>query len=468
MLSATTVNQFHRPSKQRRTSPNALMYVTVGFMWTSVWRFQDLWPLMGKLQIPLVLEATLAALVLANLVGSKDLRWMKSRVFAIPFLLLAIMVLGMPSSIWAGKALTFVLRDFIPSLLLMTAVAASVRSANDLDWLAFAHLLGATLYSVLTLLFVAVGSDGRLGGGGSYYDANDFALLLVCTIPFAIYFLRPGVTTWRRVFALGSLLLFVVMLIKSGSRGGFIAFVALILYIVVAFRSIPKRQRLFAVAAATIIMALFGTATYWNLIQSIAHPDNDYNMTEQTGRKFIWKRGVGYMIAHPLLGVGAANFEQAEGTESKISQQYATENRGLKWSAAHNSFVLVGAELGIGGMVLFVVMIGTSFYRLAQVREHSDDHLQSNIGRVAYAQMLIASLVGYCIAGFFVSASYFSLLYALIGLIVAEDAIEQHCGIAAARESVPRRLRDRGRKRTQRETATVAHWSPTGHAPMAG
>jgi O-antigen ligase len=424
MQPATSALSVQRPVPKKRYKPDALMYVTVAFLWVSVWRFQDLWPIIGKIQVPILLEAVLALVLVGSMSGARSLKWTKSRIFAIPFVLLVIMVVGVPTSLWIGKSVTFITKDFAPSLLLMIAVATSLREAEDLNWIAFAHLVGATIYSIYIYLFIPVGSDGRLGGL-VYYDANDFALLVVCTIPFAIYFLRPTVAGWKRLFALFSLALFVEMVIKSGSRGGFIAFIALMAYIVVSFRSIPTRLRLSAVGAAAVIMIVFGSTAYWNMMGTILHPSDDYNMKEQSGRKFVWKRGIGYMLTHPVIGVGADTFEQAEGTLSAISRVYAAENRGLKWSTAHNSFVLVGAELGVGGLILFIAMIGTSIAHLIRIRAGPNGDPVVTPEDAAFAQMLIASLIGFSVAGFFVSASYFSFLYALLGLVIAEDSLRR-------------------------------------------
>ena len=166
-------------------------------------------------------------------------------------------------------------------------------------------------------LFVSIGSDGRLSGG-AHYDANDLALMLVATIPLAIYFLRPGVAIAKRLFALASLALFIELIIKSGSRGGFIALISVAVYIIIAFRAIPLRVRLGAVAGAALIMTVFGSAAYWQMMQTLRNPQDDYNMTSPVGRKAIWKRGVGYMLTHPLIGTGANTFEQAEGSLSEI------------------------------------------------------------------------------------------------------------------------------------------------------
>lgn len=438
-----------------------LMYLTAAFMWVSIWRVQDLWPILGKLQLPIVLEILLGASLLASLGGPRRLQWTKSRVLLLPFVLLVVMTAGVPFGLWPGNSFIFVTRTFLPSLLLLLGIAFGIREIEDANWLAFTHLIGATVYSGWTYLFISVGSDGRLAGG-VHYDANDIALLLVATIPFALYFLRPGVAVRRRLYALFSLVLFVALMIKCASRGGFIAFVIVLLYVTLAFRAVPVRMRIGAVAATVLVMMVFGSATYWNMMETIAHPKDDYNMTSPVGRKAIWKRGVGYMLAHPILGVGANNFPQAEGSVSEISRQYASENRGLKWSTAHNSFVLVGAELGIGGLIAFVTMIGTSFKHLSSIKTGRDEYIGVTNEDEAFAQALIASLIGFCVAGFFVSAAYSPFLLALIGLVVGIDSLRRRRIAKGALQPVKDASASAGVPRERRKRLASAHWLPAG------
>jgi len=81
-------------------------------------------------------------------------------------------------------------------------------------------------------------------------------------------------------------------------------------------------------------------------MHTIIKPEEDYNRTAEEGRVKIWKRGIGYMMLHPVFGVGAANFPVAEGTISPLAGRTEV-GLGVKWGAAHDSFVQIGAELGI-------------------------------------------------------------------------------------------------------------------------
>src|SRR5690606_15321749 len=139
-----------------------------------------------------------------------------------------------------------------------------------------------------------------------------------------------------------------------------------------------------------VLLMTFGGETYWSLMKTMLNPSQDYNWAggSETGRMEIWKRGVTYMAGNPLLGVGVRCFSVAEGT---LSPQAAQQSIGIgfKWSTAHNSFVQIGAELGVGGLLLFCAMLASSFrqlWRIARLRPRGDLRLQT---RVSLAQALI-------------------------------------------------------------------------------
>jgi O-antigen ligase len=436
------------------------MYLSVLMIWFSVWRVHILWPILGKLQISLFVEIALAVAVIAESAAEPPSAWIKSKLLLSPLLLLGLMVVGLPFGLYPTKTLTFVAKDFGPTLLLLFAIATSLRTMKDVEWLAFAHLVGATIYCAWVYFSVPIGAEGRLGNL-IFYDANDFALIVACSIPFAVYFARPGVGPLRRIFSLYALLLFALMIIKSGSRGGFLGLVAVALFIVVALRAIPFRIRFGAVAVGTILFVIFASPTYWKQMRTILHPAQDPNSTEVTGRKAIWKRGIGYMLTHPVLGVGASNFPQAEGTISKISREYAARGVGLKWSTAHNSFVLIGAEAGVGGLVLFVVMLGSSFMRLGRIRRRSLGDPVVTVADVAFARTLMASLVAFCVSGFFVSATYFAYLYVIVGLAIAHTARVSRCA-ADASQGFPALPIRASRRPVWSSHAAGAIWYPAG------
>jgi O-antigen ligase len=167
--------------------------------------------------------------------------------------------------------------------------------------------------------------------------------------------------------------------------------------------------------------------------------DADYNHTEENGRLPIWHRGIGYMLQSPVFGVGPNNFGVAEGTLSPLAerQQFGV---GVRWNAAHNSYIQVGAELGIPGLIFFVGTIVTAFAALRQAgRNEAALAALSETGTRPTAPLtpaLMASLLGFVVGAFFLSLAYSEMLYMLLALAVGLRKVTRE--VEAPERSRPR------------------------------
>jgi O-antigen ligase len=434
-----------RPSAEK---PDLLLYVLTVMIWTYVWRIQDLFPFLATFKLNLASAAIALGLVAIDRHPARRFNTLKRPILACGLALVGLTILGLPTSVWPGRSVSFLVKELVPNLLLMVLLAASVRSMRDLQWLAFVNVLGACVFSLFVHMSFEIGADGRLGHL-IYYDANDLALVLVCTIPFAIFFVLTGAWPYR-VLALASSALFVATLAKSGSRGGFLGLVAVSMYVLLAYRVIPRRVRLAAVGGGFALLSLVASDAYWRQIQTLRNPQQDYNWSgrETAGRMEVWKRGLKYMADRPLLGVGLRNFPMAEGRLSEESKASMERGRGFKWSAAHNSFLEVGVELGVLGLALFVTMLVSALRALRRIRSRHRWSAQTTRQReVALAFTLSAAFVGFIVCGFFLSAWYFSYLYMLFGLVIGLVKVDR---LAPQPPSLPEHLRHHGRNRFHR------------------
>jgi O-antigen ligase len=205
-----------------------------------------------------------------------------------------------------------------------------------------------------------------------------------------------------------------VTLAKTGSRGGFLGFVTVGGYLLLRLRGVSTVQRVVTVGLLATLLVALGSDKYFDRIETILHPTGDYNWSGKsaTGRMEIWKRGLGYMVDHPLLGVGAASFGVAEGTLAPEALEARRYGRGFKWSAAHNSFVQIGAELGVGGLILFLALLAGAFRMLTRLRRASAAEI------AVVAQIFTATLVAYVVTAFFLSQAYSAYLYTFLGMIL--------------------------------------------------
>ncbi|HYU89168.1 MAG TPA: O-antigen ligase family protein [Gemmatimonadales bacterium] len=329
------------------------------------------------------------------------------------------MAFSIPGALWPGGAFQEFTDEFAKAAIMYVVLAAAPRGFLDVERLTFAYLVAVGTYATVVLSRFSVGADQWRLASLYYYDANDFAALTVMALPLAVYFVVRRGQLWRRLAGATAAVLLAVGFIWAGSRGGFLALLAVGAFLLLRYRAIRVRWRVSIAAVITLVFAATATDTYWEKMSTIVQPKDDYNVTGNEGRVQVWTRGLGYMMQHPVLGVGAGNFPTAEGTISPLVRTAPT-GRGIRWGAAHNSLVQVGAELGVPGLMLFVVMLGSAFRALRDVarsnpprttREHSAPPAQ-------LAQALTASLVGYAVGGFFLSLAYRDLLYVLLGLVV--------------------------------------------------
>lgn len=404
-----------------------LLVCVAGYILMAVGRAHQLFPALGALR-PAVLTGLCAiALFLAD--RNEERRW--RRLFEQPtghvIALLAWMALSVPGALVTSNSFDLLFDNFIKTVLMYLVIVGCVRGARDVERLAIAYLAAAAVYATVVIFRFELGTGeawrlGRL----YYYDANDFATFAVSAMPFAAYLLHTPGRTHARVPAALALGLLALGFVYTGSRGGFIALVVMGGYMLVRYRGIPLRWRLTATALVALVVLATASDKYWQQMTTIVS-DADYNRTEETGRIQIWRRGIGYMLENPLFGVGAANFQTAEGT---LSQQAHRQQLGIgvRWNAAHNTFVQIGAELGIPGLALLLAIIAGAFRalrratRIVPVGEAAPDipHL---------AQSIAAALIGFLVGAFFLSLAYSEMLYTLVALAVG---LQKAIGLAAA------------------------------------
>src|SRR2546423_13432316 len=348
---------------------DALQLALIVLVSLQVWRVHELFPSLAVHGLPILMTVVAVTLLLLGRDPRRRLRALNHPAVGIAGGIVALAALSVPGSLYANRSVDFLLKDYARTVMLMVLVAASVRGFADLRRYAWLQLAGVTLFAAVIVGRAQMGADGRLRDL-AYYDVNDLAMLIVCTLPLVLYLWRKPAKPWARVVLAATTVFLLIALGKTGSRGGFLGFVAVGGYLLLRLRGVSTVQRIGTVALLATLLATVASDQYFDRIETILHPSTDYNWSgkSQTGRMEIWRRGVGYMLDHPLLGVGAAAFPVAEGTLAPEALEQRRYGRGFKWSAPHNSFIQVGAELGVGGLVLFVALLAAAFRTLARLR----------------------------------------------------------------------------------------------------
>ena len=379
------------------------------------WRFQELFPLANAFRPVMLLTGLFLLILLIDPRLVDEMAAVAARppaVFAM--ILVALALAGVPLSLIPGVSLQTATKELAPAVVLMVGIAATTKRPAHTYQMAAVQIAGALVFSWFVLTRFSIGTSGRLGDL-VYYDANDLGLVLICTLPMVEWFATQSRSIVARVAASATGGILLLTIVKTGSRGAFLGLIAIVAYGIMFKRSVPIRRRLTVGIVVAVVLAGAGTSQYWGMMNTIVHPTKDYNWAgnSQTGRMDIWKRGIGYMLDNPITGIGANAFSRAEGTISPLAARQAY-GVGLKWSAAHNSFVQVGAEMGFPGLAAYLALL---FAGLATARQAVRLGLSLGDERAAaMGDALAASIVGFMVSGFFLSEAYHSYIYLVIGM----------------------------------------------------
>jgi O-antigen ligase len=120
-----------------------------------------------------------------------------------------------------------------------------------------------------------------------------------------------------------------------------------------------------------------------------------------SARTALLKRSIYVMLRHPILGVGLHNFP-IYSFQGKLS---------------HNSYTQVGAELGIPALVVYVMLMVSSFKTLGRIERETYEKRRGS-KHYGLAIGLEASMVAYIVASFFISVAFNWNLYYLVGFSV--------------------------------------------------
>jgi O-antigen ligase len=403
------------------------------YVLTSVGRVQQLFPVLAPLRPTLIAGVLCVILFVMGKDRRRSLAQLRHPITTCALVLLALVALSVPFSIYPRLSLTFLYDDFAKTIVLFVVVAGSVRSLMDVRRLSFVFLLSATIYSAVMIVQTGGVGEERLAEAYTY-DANDIALLIVTTLPFAFFGIVSARRLPARLFAVFALLVNAVVFVKTGSRGGFLAGCVLLVFFALLNRATSRGARLLIVGTVVGLMAIVGPAWYWSQMRTISDPGQDYNTTSLTGRKAVWTRGIRYMLSRPVTGVGASCFPTAEGKLSGFGQQFAAEGRGWKWSTAHNSFIQAGAELGVPGLITFSLLlyqVFRTFFRVSRRTLPRRGRGGREVAGLAFAGA--SAVVGFVAAGFFLSQAYSSILFTLAGLALGLEKVTRAAPLGRSR-----------------------------------
>lgn len=225
-------------------------------------------------------------------------------------------------------------------------------------------------------------------------DQNGFAALML--LPFGLSIGRiPGKSLPIKCMYMGFALVFLFVVLMTGSRGGLLGICAFV-FICVFFAQKGKRTRTIISMVALLIFAYFFVLPYLpEHIRNRLFKNDSYmnTMNAHENRGAFWKLGITKIFtSNPLLGVGA-------GCVPIMLGRYFSTNR-----AMHNTYINMLCEFGLLGLPAFLWMLWNLFYRKFKQQKLIE----------------MALLVGICLIIFFLDAYAKKFFWNVIMLLMIE------------------------------------------------
>ncbi len=325
--------------------------------------------------------------------------WAKPQV-QLMLVYIACIAASVPFSVWRGKSLGLLqITPWAFAVVLVCALTPPSRVVTDriallLPWI-------AAVYGILVVAAGEVVESTRITSAGSY-DPNDLGVLFACMLVLSLGATLRGHVFSRVISAVAAVILLWVLLM-TGSRGALLAIGAGMLTFVAAFR--PRTQIVLVVVLIAVVPVAwrFAPPVMRQRAATLFALEDDYNATSNSGRVYLWKRGLTFAAKNPIVGVGAGGFE------IQLGRDFEEQGTRGAWHTAHNTYVQVFAELGIpGGIALMSLLFVCASAAATTWRWTKPVH------RPEYLASVVAYLTGIA----FLSHAYSYLLFGMIGLSI--------------------------------------------------
>ena len=405
--------------------------------------------LLGRPQdLILAMQPLRPALILTVLsVGSSYFgakRHQLSSVFRIPetrkyILFYIIMILGIPLAYHRRMAFDYIFLTYFVNILFFLIFISEVDSLKKLKNVFFVISLCSFFYSVFGIM-KGTFYGGRFRIYGGMFDPNDIAYVLVSLFPLSFYFILHREGTLKRILAVIGIIASLLVILFSGSRGGLLGLLAVVLFLLVTKSyKIKMSHKIIFVIAMILIFFTIGDKININRFLTLTNMEGDYNLSAETGREQIWKRAFDLTLANPVTGIGVDCFAMAIGN--------LRESLGLTpvWQQEHNSYIQVAVETGLIGFIIFIALTMRCFKVFSSLKRLKNTSKEI-VEIKTMASLIQLGFIGHCVAAFFLTQAYsmfFTLFFALSAVLGRLQSFNQIPNANTKKSSLSREYKQR-------------------------
>ena len=199
-------------------------------------------------------------------------------------------------------------------------------------------------------------------------DSHSFAFFCILSLSFimSLVFLKTGEKKIKTILLYLLLILCLLAIIFSGSRGAWASAIGVLLIVILFIPKLYsryKKQVQMILASLVLFFILFPVASailflpqYIQLGSEAAMRLSffergrsifDLNELSVKSRLDIWRRTLDSMVIHPVLGVGIGNYPLV------LNEKLSNAKRG---SSAHSLYLDFAAEIGVFGLLVLLAI----------------------------------------------------------------------------------------------------------------
>ncbi len=238
--------------------------------------------------------------------------------------------------------------------------------------------------------------------GGMFGNPNDLATALVVLLPFAVFLMlsSKGVA---RLFYMGCSAIMTVAVLVTFSRGGFLGLIALGGVLLWKLGRGRRFRTLLASALICGILFVVMPGGYGSRISTIFNIEEDETGSAQERRELM-ELAASMAIRRPIVGIGMGNFHIYSFHEKQ----------------AHNSYLEIAAELGVMGLIAYLIVILAPLRSLRRIeRKTKAMESESETEMYRLSVCIQAALIAFMVCSFFASIQYLWYLYYTAAYAVA-------------------------------------------------
>jgi len=391
-------------------------------------RPNDLIPAMGTFPLAKIVAilAPLAYVYAQYKVGKPIIKWTIEVKMVIVMLSLAVMFT--PFAVSSGDSVATLNEVFIKTVIIFILIIGVVNTRERLLAMIKLSAFCGTWLALFAIKNYATGNftmkGDRIEGlvGGMFGNPNDLAAALNMLIPLAVALALMSAGGARLLYLVCALLLFCGVMVTF-SRAGFVTVAAVSGVMLWKFGRGNRSSVTIATLAASVLLFSVFSGAYRSRLMTIFDPNSDASGSAQQ-RTALLERGLDLSLRHPIVGLGMGNFHI-----------YSIHEK-----VAHNGYVETAAELGMIGLLAYLIIILAPLRGLAKIeRERIKPGARADLDAKYLSIGLQTALIAYMINSFFLSIQYLWYLYYAAGFAVAlrliyaaEKAAQASEGKAAA------------------------------------